>query len=177
MAKASTRQVEVPEGVKVSIDTAQVSVSGKQGELSLPLKQGIQVTQENGTLTIEPRTRSRTDLALAGTIQSVIKNMIHGVANRWERKLTIHGTGYRARTEKNSLNLQVGYSNPVEFQIPDNVEITTPSQTEILVTGVDRQQVGQVAAEIRRVRPPEVYKGKGIRYADEHIRLKEGKKK
>ena len=177
MAKPSVRIVTVPEGIEVSIDASQVSVKGKLGELSLPLRQGVTVKETDRGLVIEPRSTSRSDLALTGTIQSILSNMIQGVSTKWEKKLTIHGTGYRARAEDKNLNLQVGYSNPVEFAVPAEVEITTPTQTEILVTGMDRQQVGQVAADIRSVRPPEVYKGKGIRYADEHIRLKEGKKK
>ena len=177
MAKSQVRAVPVPAGVDVAIAPAGVTVKGKHGELELTLRHGVTVVKENGSLVVNPRTNGRNDRALAGTVQSLIRNMVHGVTELWQRKLVLSGTGYRARIDGKVLNLQVGYSNPQEFPIPDDVSIETPAQTEILVSGIDRQRVGQVAAEIRAVRPPEVYKGKGIRYDGEYIRRKEGKKK
>lgn len=177
MAKASNRTVTIPEGVDIALNDSTVTVKGKHGELSLDVKSGIDVSRENGDLAIMPRTSARSEFALAGTYQALLRNMMHGVTERWEKQLEIQGTGYRARVENNNLNLMLGYSQPVDFPIPDGVEITTPTQTSIVVAGIDRQQVGQVAAEIRSLRPPEPYKGKGVRYLNEYVRRKEGKKK
>lgn len=177
MAKSSIRTVTVPDGVEVSLNGAAVRVKGKHGELALELNDSkVKVSQDNGTLEVASRTKLRADQALAGTYQALLRNMVHGVTERWEKSLEIQGTGYRARAEKDNLNLMLGYSSPVDFPVPDGIEITTPTQTSIVVTGIDRQQVGQVAAEIRKLRPPEPYKGKGIRYLNEYVRRLEGKK-
>lgn len=177
MAKSSNRTVPVPEGVDIALNASTVTVKGKHGELSLDVKRGVAVSQENGELAITPRSSARGEFALAGTYQALLRNMVHGVTERWEKQLEIQGTGYRARAEENNLNLMLGYSQPIDFPIPEGIEITTPSQTSIVVSGIDRQQVGQVAAEIRSLRPPEPYKGKGVRYRNEYVRRKEGKKK
>ncbi|MCY4095268.1 MAG: 50S ribosomal protein L6 [Gammaproteobacteria bacterium] len=177
MAKSSNRTVQVPEGVDVAVNASSVTVKGQHGELSLDVKGGVDISRENGELTVTPRSKARSEFALAGTYQALLRNMVHGVTERWEKQLEIQGTGYRARAEKNNLNLMLGYSQPIDFPIPEGVEIATPTQTSIVVSGIDRQQVGQVAAEIRSLRPPEPYKGKGVRYLNEYVRRKEGKKK
>ena len=177
MAKSSKRTVEVPSGVDVAIDNGSVRVKGKQGEMDLSLRHGVSVAQEDSELTVSPRSNARDDQALAGTIQALLRNMMRGVTEKWERKLELQGTGFRARAEKGKLNLLLGYSNPIEYEVPEGVQVETPTQTEVIVTGIDRQQVGQVASEIRAFRPPEPYKGKGVRFSDEIVRRKEGKKK
>lgn len=177
MAKSSVRTVTVPDGVDVSLDASTVQVKGQHGELNMTLNNGVSVSQESGELTFTPETTARTHRALAGTYQALLRNMVHGVSTRWEKQLELQGTGYRARVDGKSLNLMLGFSQPVDFPIPEGIEITTPSPTAIVVTGIDRQQVGQVAAEIRSIRPPEPYKGKGVRYLNEYVRRKEGKKK
>ena len=141
------------------------------------MKSGIDISQENGELAVTPRSTARNEFALAGTYQALLRNMVHGVTERWEKQLEIQGTGYRARVEKNNLNLMLGFSQPIDFPIPEGIEITTPTQTSIVISGIDRQQVGQVAAETRSLRPPEPYKVKGVRYQNEYVRRKEGKKK
>lgn len=177
MAKSSIRTVDVPDGVEVAIGTNLVTIKGKQGSAELELKHGVSVVQDNGSLEVTSRSSGRSDLAIAGTIQALLRNMVHGVTELWERKLELQGTGFRARMDGGKLNLLLGYSNPIEYEIPEGVVVETPTQTEVVVTGIDRQRVGQVAANIRRFRPPEPYKGKGVRFADEHVRRKEGKKK
>ena len=177
MAKSSERTVEVPDGVEVTLDASSVTVKGQHGEMQLTLHQGVDVSRENGALLVKPRSSARREAAMAGTMQSLIKNMVHGVTERWHKELEIQGTGYRARLENDVLVLLLGFSNPVNFPIPDGIEITTPTQTSVVVTGIDRQQVGQVAANIRDFRPPEPYKGKGVRYLNEYVIRKEGKKK
>ena len=176
MGKSKIRTVPVPESVDVALSASRVTVKGKHGELTLDLKGSVDVSQENGELAITPRSSGRQEHALAGTYQALLRNMVHGVEERWEKQLEIVGIGYRARVEQNNLNLTLGYSQPIDFPIPDDLEITTPTQTSIVVTGIDRQRVGQVAAEIRQFRPPEPYRGKGVRHLNERILLKEGKK-
>ncbi len=177
MAKSSSRTVPVPDGVDVVLEDTTVTVKGKHGTLALELAPGVLVSRDNGEVVVKPHTSSRSDRALAGTYQALLRNMVRGVVERWQKHLELQGTGYRARAENNNLNLMLGYSQPVNFSVPDGVEVSTPSQTEIMVTGIDRQQVGQVAADIRSLRPPEPYKGKGVRYRNEYVRRKEGKKK
>ena len=177
MAKSSVRTVDVPDGVEVAIATDLVTVKGKHGSVDLELRHGVSVVQDNGALAVQPRSNARNDQALAGTIQALLRNMVHGVTELWQRKLELQGTGFRARMDGANLSLLLGYSNPIAYVIPDGVAVETPTQTEVVVSGIDRQRVGQVAAEIRQFRPPEPYKGKGVRFADEQIRRKEGKKK
>ena len=177
MAKASNRRVPVPDGVEVAINGGSVTVKGKHGEIALDLRSNVSVSKVDAEVAIEPQSMVREDLALAGTYQALIRNMVYGVSERWEKRLQLQGTGYRARAESKNLNLALGFSSPIDFPIPVDIEITTPTQNEVVVTGVDRQRVGQVAAEIRSLRPPEPYKGKGVRYKNETVRRKEGKKK
>ena len=152
-------------------------MKGSKGTLKLELNPEVELRQEDKTLTVVPRSGSRFATAVAGTMRSLLANMAQGVSEGFERKLELVGVGYRAQAQGNKLNLTLGFSHPVEHQVPEGVTVETPSQTEILVRGADKQQVGQVAAEIRSYRPPEPYKGKGVRYSDERVVIKEAKKK
>jgi large subunit ribosomal protein L6 len=175
MSRVAKAPVALPQGVTATITASQISIKGAKGTLSLPLAAGVTVEQQDKQLAVkfvdEP---GRT---LAGSTRAHLANMVQGVAKGFERKLELQGVGYRAQAQGKVLNLTLGYSHPVNFDVPEGITIETPSQTEILIKGVDRQQVGQVAAKIRGFRPPEPYKGKGVRYSDEKIELKEGKKK
>jgi large subunit ribosomal protein L6 len=137
----------------------------------------VELAQEDGSLSVKARSGSRFAIAMAGTTRALLANMVKGVTDGFERKLELRGVGYRAQAQGNTLNLTLGFSHPVAYQVPEGVQVETPSQTEVIVRGADKQQVGQVAAEIRRFRPPEPYKGKGVRYTDERVVMKEAKKK
>ena len=154
-----------------------VKVKGTKGTLSLDVAPEVHVTAEDGVVRFAPRADSRLARSLAGTMRSLVNNMVTGVSAGFERKLELVGVGYRAQARGRQLNLQLGLSHPVNYQLPDGIEVRTATQTEIVVSGIDKQTVGQVAAKIRSFRPPEPYKGKGVRYADERVRRKEGKKK
>ncbi len=169
--------VELPQGVEFSKSGNTVSLKGPKGVLSLELNSEVLVEQEDALVNVKPRSGSRFAGAMTGTTRALLANMATGVTSGFERKLELVGVGYRAQAQGKSLNLTLGFSHPVDYKIPEGIEIKTPSQTEIVVSGTDKQQVGQVAAEIRRYRPPEPYKGKGVRYADERVVLKEAKKK
>ena len=177
MSRIAKEPVELPQGVEFKQDGNVVTLKGKNGELSLELNSEVVLNQDEKTLTFEPRSGSRFAAAVSGTMRSIISNMAKGVSEGFERKLELVGVGYRAQAQGKKLNLSLGFSHPVEFQVPDGITVETPSQTEILVKGADKQKVGQVCAEIRRFRPPEPYKGKGVRYAGERVILKEAKKK
>jgi len=153
------------------------SVKGSKGQLSMELNSEVEVKQEDGTLTVSPRSGSRFATAISGTTRSLLANMVQGVNEGFEKKLQLVGVGYRAQAQGNKLNLTLGFSHPVVYDVPEGISIETPSQTEVVVKGTDKQKVGQVAAEIRRYRPPEPYKGKGVRYSDERVVIKEAKKK
>ena len=167
----------VPKGVDVRLEDGRVMVKGAKGSLTLPLAAEVEVKSEDGVLTFAPRSPSRQARALAGTIRSLVKNMVTGVSVGFEKRLELQGVGYRAQAQGRRLNLQLGFSHPVDYALPDGIEVETESQTQIVVKGIDKQLVGQVSAEIRAFRPPEPYKGKGVRYLGEHVRRKEGKKK
>jgi large subunit ribosomal protein L6 len=137
----------------------------------------VQITQEDGQLQLAPRSGSRFAMAVTGTTRALLANMVHGVTDGFERKLELVGVGYRAQAQGNTLTLTLGFSHPVVYEVPEGISVETPSQTEVVIRGTDKQRVGQVAAEIRRFRPPEPYKGKGVRYSDERVMLKEAKKK
>lgn len=169
--------VELPKGVEFSQNGRQLNVKGPKGALQMDLNSEVLLDQEGTELQISPRSGSRFANAVAGTTRALLSNMVRGVTDGYERKLTLVGVGYRAQAQGNSLNLTLGFSHPVVHAIPEGIQIETPSQTEIVIRGIDKQKVGQVAAEIRRYRPPEPYKGKGVRFADERVRLKEAKKK
>ena len=180
MSRIANSPVRVPEGVEVAVDVGNVTVvtaKGSKGSLSLDVSPEVDVKREQDTVTFAPRSSSRTAKALAGTTRSLVNSMVVGVSDGFEKRLQLQGVGYRAQARGRVLNLQLGFSHPIDYPLPDGIEVQTASQTEIVVTGIDKQLVGQVAAEIRGFRPPEPYKGKGVRYANERVRRKEGKKK
>jgi large subunit ribosomal protein L6 len=177
MSRVGKMPVAVPQGVDVAIKDDQISVKGKGGTLSLTQNALVKVSNEGGKLTFVAADESREANAMSGTMRQLVNNMVLGVTNGFEKKLALVGVGYKATAQGNKLNLTVGYSHPVNIEMPAGISVATPTPTEIVVKGADRQRVGQLAAEIRAVRPPEPYKGKGIRYADEKIVIKETKKK
>jgi large subunit ribosomal protein L6 len=177
MSRVGKSPVAVPQGVDVAIKEDQISVKGTGGNLSLALNSLVKVNNEGGKLTFTPVDESREANAMSGTMRQLVNNMVVGVTKGFEKKLNLVGVGYRAAAQGAKLNLQVGYSHPVNIDMPAGITAATPTPTEIIVKGADRQRVGQLAAEIRAVRPPEPYKGKGIRYANEKIVIKETKKK
>jgi large subunit ribosomal protein L6 len=169
--------VAIPQGVDVSIQQDQISVKGAGGTLSLAQNALVKVSSKDGKLSFEPANDSREANALSGTLRQLVNNMVLGVSKGFEKKLTLVGVGYKAQAQGAKLNLSVGFSHPVNLDMPAGIKVETPAPTEIVIKGADRQRVGQVAAEIRAIRPPEPYKGKGIRYSDEKITIKETKKK
>jgi large subunit ribosomal protein L6 len=177
MSRIAKAPVELPSGVEFSQTGNVVTMKGGNGTLTLELNSEVELTQEDNTLTVRPRSGSRFSTAIAGTMRALLANMAKGVSTGFERKLELVGVGYRAQVQDNRLNLTLGFSHPVVHDVPEGVTIETPSQTEIIVKGADKQRVGQVAAEIRSYRPPEPYKGKGVRYSDERVVIKEAKKK
>ncbi len=177
MSRIAKSPVELPKGVEFKQAGNVVTLKGGKGELSMELNSEVELTQDEGTLRLAPRSGSRFAMAVTGTMRSLLANMAHGVTEGYERKLELVGVGYRAQVQGKNLNLSLGFSHPVVYAAPEGIDIQAPSQTEIVITGTDKQRVGQVAAEIRRFRPPEPYKGKGVRYAGERVVLKEAKKK
>ena len=167
----------VPDGVEVTVADREIAVKGSRGSLQLALTDDVTVERSDGVLTFAAAREDRRARAMAGTVRSLVNNMVVGVSQGFERRLQLSGVGYRAQAKGRTVTLQLGFSHPVEYTLPDGVEAETPTQTEIVVRGVDNQAVGQVAAEIRAFRPPEPYKGKGVRYATERVRRKEAKKK
>jgi large subunit ribosomal protein L6 len=176
MSRVAKRVIDLPAGVTVSIASGSVTIKGTKGTLTLALSDGISVSQQDKRLAVQYQ-GDDTARIRAGATRAHLANMVHGVTRGYERKLELVGVGYRAAVQGRNLNLALGFSHPVLYPVPEGITIETPSQTEILVKGSDRQRVGQTAAEIRGIRPPEPYKGKGVRYTDEQITLKEGKKK
>lgn len=174
MSRVAKRPINLPKGVEVSVAASNLSVKGSKGTLSLAMPANVEIKNDNGIITMVPETDD--DMAMAGTIRAILSNMIVGVSEGFTRKLELVGVGYRANMTGNDLNLSLGYSHPVVFACPEGITITTPTQTEILVSGADKQRVGEVAAKIRAYRKPEPYKGKGIRYSGEKIIMKEAKK-
>lgn len=177
MSRIAKNPVVIPKGVDVKLSGSALSVKGPKGQLQFDVHPLVKVQQADGRLLFEAGATSTFARAMSGTVRALVNNMVRGVTKGFEKKLTIVGVGYRAAAQGKKLNLTAGFSHPVVYAVPDGIAIETPSQTEIIVKGTDKQQVGQVAAEIRAVRPPEPYKGKGIRYADEHVARKEAKKK
>lgn len=177
MSRVANSPVEIPSGVETKISDSDISVKGSKGNLQLALHNHVAVSQDDGKLSVSAKDGSRQANAMAGTFRSLINNMVIGVSQGFEKKLELQGVGYRAKSQGKTLNLTVGYSHPIDYALPEGVTADTPSQTEIVITGADKQLVGQVAAEIREFRPPEPYKGKGIRYANERVYRKEAKKK
>lgn len=177
MSRVAKNPISVPDGVEVKVNDNVVEVKGPKGQLQYSVHPIVNVCQKDARLHFEAGSSSTFARALSGTMRSLVNNMVVGVSKGFEKKLTIVGVGYRAAVQGKNLNLSAGFSQAVMYPIPRGITIETPSQTEIIVKGADKQQVGQVAAEIRAFRPPEPYKGKGIRYADEHVARKEAKKK
>jgi large subunit ribosomal protein L6 len=177
MSRIAKAPIELPSGVDVSIAGQDVTVKGKNGTLSISLNDAVAVNQAENVLTFEPREGASDGWAQAGTARAIVNNMVTGVATGFEKRLTLIGVGYRAQVQGSSVNLSLGFSHPVVYNLPQGVTAEAPSQTEIVLKSADRQLLGQVAAEIRALRPPEPYKGKGVRYSDEYVRRKEAKKK
>jgi large subunit ribosomal protein L6 len=177
MSRVGKMPVAVPQGVDVAITAEQITVKGANGTLSRALNPLVAIKNEGGKLTFTPANETAEADALSGTMRALVANMVGGVGKGFEKKLNLVGVGFRAQAQGQKLNLQIGFSHPVVKEMPAGIKVTTPTQTEILISGADRQVVGQVAAEVRAFRPPEPYKGKGIRYSDERVVLKETKKK
>jgi large subunit ribosomal protein L6 len=177
MSRVAKTPVVIPSGVSVTLEGQLVAVKGAKGENAWNVHPMVQVTQDGSILTIAPKVPSTDSWAQAGTTRALLANMVKGVSKGFEKKLTLVGVGYRAQAKGSVLNLSLGFSHPIDFPVPQGIKVETPSQTEIVVSGADRQQVGQVAAVIRSFRPPEPYKGKGVRYSDEQVLRKEVKKK
>lgn len=177
MSRVGKMPIAVPKGVDVAINAEQISVKGSLGTLVRPVNRLVSVKNEDGKLSFVPADESAAANAMSGTMRALVANMVNGVSKGFERKLTLVGVGFRAQAQGAKLNLQVGFSHPVVKDMPAGIKVECPTQTEILIKGSDRQVVGQIAAEVRAIRPPEPYKGKGIRYAEEKVSLKETKKK
>ena len=175
MSRVANNPVSLPKGVEVSVAGTSVSVKGGKGEMEMTLTDGIGV-EVNGDVA-QIIYDFDTNRAMAGTTRALLNNLVVGVSDGWEKKLVLNGVGYRAKASGNTVNLSLGLSHPVDYDLPEGLSAETPTQTEIVISGIDKQAVGQAAAEIRSFRPPEPYKGKGIRYADEYVRRKEAKKK
>ena len=177
MSRVANNPIALPKGVEATFTEEQVSVKGSKGTLQLNLHGLVGVSQDGGELKISAKKPTRQANAMAGTFRALINNMVLGVSEGFQKKLELQGVGYRARAEGKSVNLTLGFSHPIDYSLPDGVTAETPTQTEIVISGADKQLVGQVAAEIRDFRPPEPYKGKGVRYANERVFRKEAKKK
>ena len=177
MSRIAKLPVTIPAGVDVSLGEQNLSVKGAGGLLLVPQNSLVKVTNDAGKLSFAAANESRAADAMAGTMRQLVNNMVIGVTKGFEKKLTLIGVGYKAQAQGNKLNLAVGYSHPVNKEMPEGIVVTTPTPTEVVIKGADRQRVGQIAAEIRAIRPPEPYKGKGIRYSTEKVAIKETKKK
>ena len=177
MSRVGKQPVAIPQGVEVALKAETIHVKGALGALDLSLNPLVKVESNNGQLTFAAADESREANAMAGTLRQLVNNMVVGVSKGFEKKLNLIGVGYKATAQGNKLNLAVGFSHPVDFEMPAGITVATPAPTEIVIKGADRQRVGQLAAEVRAVRPPEPYKGKGIRYSDEKVVIKETKKK
>ena len=177
MSRVGKMPIVLPAGAEVAISAAAITVKGPMGVLTQNLNGLVSVANDSGTLNFSPADDSREANAMTGTLRALVNNMVNGVTKGYEKKLNLVGVGYKAQAQGAKLNLTVGYSHPVNKDMPSGITVQTPTPTEIVVKGADRQRVGQVAAEIRAIRPPEPYKGKGIRYSDEKVKIKETKKK
>ena len=177
MSRVAKNPVKLPAGVEITLQGQQLSVKGAKGTLNLSVHPSVEVIQEGGELRFAARNGDQQNRAMAGTTRALVNNMVIGVSQGFERKLQLVGVGYRAQSKGTVLSLALGFSHPVEYELPEGITAETPSQTDILIKGIDKQKVGQVAAEIRDFRRPEPYKGKGVRYSDEVVLRKEAKKK
>lgn len=177
MSRVAKAPISIPSGVDVNLNGAALAVKGSKGTMEMTVHDDVNAVVEDGALKFAAARESKAAIAMAGTMRALANNLVTGVSAGFEKKLQLVGVGYRAQAQGNKLSLSLGFSHPVDYPVPEGITIETPSQTEIIVKGIDKQKVGQVAAEIRGWRPPEPYKGKGVRYADEHIIRKEAKKK
>ena len=177
MSRIANNPVEVPADVEVSLNGPNLKVKGSKGTLELVINGQVEINQDDRRITFRAANGTKKSGALAGTYRSLVNNMVLGVSKGFSKSLLLQGVGYRAQAQGKKLNLTLGFSHPIDYEIPDGIEVETPSQTEVLVKGIDKQLVGQVSAEIRAFRPPEPYKGKGVRYANEYVKRKEAKKK
>ncbi|MBI1195956.1 MAG: 50S ribosomal protein L6 [Gammaproteobacteria bacterium] len=177
MSRVANKPVVLPKGVTVAISDRKMTVQGSKGKLEHTIHDSVNVKQEDNVLTFEMAEESKQSHSMAGTTRALVSNMVQGVDQGFEKRLTLIGVGYRAQAKGKVLNLTLGYSHPIDYAVPEGIEVETPSQTEVVVRGTDKQKVGQAAADIRAYRPPEPYKGKGVRYSDEVVVKKEAKKK
>jgi len=177
MSRVGKNPVALPKGVEATLATEQITVKGPLGVLSLTLNASVTVVRDGESLKVVPANDSRDADAMSGTYRALVNNMVHGVTKGFEKRLALVGVGYRAQAQGDKLNLSLGFSHPVVHEMPKGVKCETPAQTEIVIKGIDKQQVGQVASEVRAYRPPEPYKGKGVRYVNERVIIKETKKK
>lgn len=174
MSRVAKQPISLPKGVEVHVADHKLFVKGPKGQMSVPFHADVQLQVEDGVASLSWAEKQN---AIAGTMRALLNNMVHGVSVGFEQKLEIIGVGYRAQAKGKTLSLSLGFSHPVDYPVPDDISIETPTQTEILIKGIDKQKIGQIAADIRAYRPPEPYKGKGVRYAGENVRRKEAKKK
>lgn len=177
MSRISKNPIEVPGGIDVNLSSQAISVKGSLGQLNLKLTSDVDVNYENNIITVKSNSESKHSRSMSGTIRTLISNMLQGVSVGFEKKLILVGVGYRAQVQDDIINLSLGFSHPIHHKLPGGISAQTPTQTEIVLKGIDKQRIGQVAAEIRSYRKPEPYKGKGVRYEGERIILKEAKKK
>lgn len=177
MSRIASNPVEIPKGVEISLKGNEIAVKGSNGNLRMQLHDAVEVKQDDNVLTFVARGNAKSAVAMTGTTRSLVNNMVVGVTQGFEKKLELQGVGYRAAAKGKTLNLVLGFSHPIDYKLPEGVSAETPSQTEIVLKCADKQLLGQAAAEIRAFRPPEPYKGKGVRYVDEYVRRKEAKKK
>jgi large subunit ribosomal protein L6 len=177
MSRVAKSPISLPSGVTVKQSERSLNIKGPKGEMAMEIHPSVDVSEEDNVLKVAPRNEDKTAWAMAGTMRALVNNMVTGVSQGFEKKLQLIGVGYRAQAGGKSLNLNLGFSHPIDYPVPEGISIATPSATEIVVSGSDKQRVGQVAAEIRSFRPPEPYKGKGVRYVDEYVARKEAKKK
>ncbi len=175
--RISGKPISVPSGVKVLLEPTLLTITGNKGTISTALPGDVEVKFEENVLRFAPKSKAKQSLAIAGTMRALAQNMVTGVTAGFKKELTLIGVGYRAAAQGNKVNLSLGFSHPVVFDVPKGITIETPTQTQVVIHGIDRQLVGQVAANIRSIRSPEPYKGKGVRYSDEHVKHKETKKK
>lgn len=177
MSRIANNPVSIPKGVEITLNGQEVTVKGSKGNLAMTLHDLVGISQEEDRLQLRAVEVSKKSVALAGTFRSLVNNMVVGVSSGFQKELQLQGVGYRAQAQGKKLNLSLGFSHPVVYEVPEGIDIETPTQTQVIVKGIDKQLVGQVSADIRAYRPPEPYKGKGVRYLDEYVKRKEAKKK
>lgn len=177
MSRIANNPVSIPKGVEITLSGQEVTVKGSKGNLAMTLHDLVGISQEEDRLQLKAVEVSKKSVALAGTFRSLVNNMVVGVSTGFQKELQLQGVGYRAQAQGKKLNLSLGFSHPVVYEVPEGIDIETPTQTQVIVKGIDKQLVGQVSADIRAYRPPEPYKGKGVRYVDEYVKRKEAKKK